>query len=218
VRVRHALTNEFGADDRSNASETDGAIAVANLTRSRGESSFRTRIHRKLTRENQEMTLEERQTLIAQYKAGYTEVAKNLDGFPQESLTAHPIAGKWSAAEIVHHLADSETTSGLRLRRLLVEDHPLIQGYDQDQYAAMLHYTERDIAPSLEAFRAARATTAQLLDLMTEADWHREGTHSESGSYSTEDWLRIYADHAHNHAAQIGRLREALKNSAAASA
>ena len=164
------------------------------------------------------MTPEERQTLVAQYKAGYDEVAKNLDGFPQESLTAHPIPGKWSAAEIVHHLADSETTSSLRLRRLLVEDHPLIQGYDQDQYAAMLHYTERDIAPSLEAFRAARATTAQLLDLMTDADWRREGTHSESGSYSAEDWLRIYAAHAHNHAAQIGRLREALKNSAAAGA
>jgi hypothetical protein len=141
-----------------------------------------------------------------------------LADFPPNQLTAHPIPGKWSAAEIVHHLADSETTSSLRLRRLLVEDHPLIQGYDQDQYAAMLHYNEREIAPSLEAFRSARATTAQLIDLMTEDDWHREGTHSESGSYSAEDWLKIYAAHAHNHAAQISRLREALDNSAAANA
>jgi len=164
------------------------------------------------------MTPEERQPLIAQYKAGSDEVSRNLADFPPNLLTAHPIPGKWSAAEIVHHLADSETTSSLRLRRLLVEDHPLIQGYDQDQYAVMLRYNEREIAPSLEAFRAARATTAQLIDMMTEADWHREGTHSESGSYSAEDWLKIYAAHAHNHAAQIGRLREALANSASASA
>lgn len=164
------------------------------------------------------MTREERQPLIAQYKAGFDVVSRNLADFPPSLLTAHPISGKWSAAEIVHHLADSETTSSLRLRRLLVEDHPLIQGYDQDQYAVMLRYNEREIAPSLEAFRAARATTAQLIDLMTEADWHREGTHSESGSYSAEDWLKIYAAHAHNHAAQIGRLREALANSASASA
>jgi len=164
------------------------------------------------------MTPEERQPLIAQYKAGFDEVSRNLADFPPNSLTAHPIPGKWSAAEIVHHLADSETTSSLRLRRLLVEDHPLIQGYDQDQYAVMLRYDEREIAPSLEAFGAARATTAQLIDMMTEADWHREGTHSESGSYSAEDWLKIYAAHAHNHAAQIGRLREALANSASASA
>jgi DinB family protein len=156
------------------------------------------------------MTFDERQELIAQYKLGPSEVLRQLVDFPEDSLTAHPIPGKWSAAEIIHHLADSETTSGLRLRRLLVEDHPLIVGYDQDEYAAKLHYTERDIKPSLEAFRCARETTAQLLDLMTEEDWRREGTHSESGSYTTEDWLRIYASHAHNHAAQIRRLREAL--------
>src|ERR1051325_1545200 len=124
------------------------------------------------------MNADERQKLIAQYKAGYDEVSRNLAEFPPESLTAHPIPAKWSAAEIVHHLADSESTSALRLRRLLVEDHPLIQGYDQDEYAAKLNYNHRDIAPALEAFRAARATTAQLLDLMTEADWKREGTHS----------------------------------------
>jgi hypothetical protein len=164
------------------------------------------------------MTLEERQDLIAQYKAGYDQVSRNLADFPRNSLTAHPIAGKWSAAEIVHHLADSETTSALRLRRLLVEDHPLIQGYDQDEYAVKLRYNERDIAPSFEAFRAARATTAQLIDMMTEEDWHREGTHSESGSYSAEDWLKIYAAHAHNHAAQIARLGEALASGAAARA
>lgn len=164
------------------------------------------------------MTPDERQELIARYKDGYAEVLRNLSNFPEDLLTAHPIPGKWSAAEIIHHLADSETTSGLRLRRLLAEDHPLIQGYDQDQYAAKLHYGERDISPSLQAFNYARLTTGQLLDLMTEEDWHREGTHSESGSYSSEDWLRIYAAHAHNHAAQIGRLREALTKSDAAKA
>jgi len=164
------------------------------------------------------MNPEARQQLIAQYKAGFDEVSQNLANFPQDSLTAHPIPGKWSAAEIVHHLADSETISGQRLRRLLVEDHPVIQGYDQDQYATELRYNERDIAPALEAFRAARATTAQLIDMMIEDDWRRAGTHSESGSYSAEDWLKIYAAHAHNHAAQIGRLRDALASGAAASA
>jgi hypothetical protein len=156
------------------------------------------------------MTSDERQELIARYKDGYAEIAKSLEGFHGESLTAHPIPGKWSAAEIVHHLADSETTSALRLRRLLVEDHPLIQGYDQEAFAARLNYNNRDIAPALDAFRAARATTAQLFDSMTEGDWKREGTHSESGSYTAEDWLQIYAVHAHNHAGQVRRLRDAL--------
>jgi hypothetical protein len=164
------------------------------------------------------MTSQERQDLIARYKEGYSEVVASLEGFPADLLTAHPIPGKWSAAEIVHHLADSETISGHRLRRLLAENHPLIQGYDQEVYAARLNYNNREMAPALEALRSARATTAQLFEFMSDEDWQREGTHSESGSYSVEDWLTIYAAHAHNHAAQIRRLREALTETAAATA
>src|SRR6266545_671175 len=147
------------------------------------------------------MTQADRKDLIAKYAAGYDEVAGALVGFPKDKLTA---------AEIVQHLADSEMTSAIRLRILLVEDNPVIHGYDQDQYATRLRYNERDIAPALEAFRAARATTAQLLERMTEEDWRREGTHTESGRYTAEDWLRIYATHAHGHADQIRRLREKL--------
>lgn len=154
----------------------------------------------------------QRQSLINQYKAGYDEVIQSLKDFPVAALTAHPIEGKWSACEIVHHLADSETTSAIRLRKLLTEDHAQIQGYDQDQYAVRLKYNERDFAPALEAFHAARANTAQILDSLSDEDWTREGTHTESGRYSVEDWLRIYAAHAHDHAAQIRRLREALQS------
>lgn len=158
------------------------------------------------------MTPEERNALIKQYEAGYDEVISALDDFPAESLGARPIPGKWSAREIVHHLGDSETTSAGRIRKLLCQDNPLIQGYDQDQFAAKLRYNERDMAPALEAFRSARATTTQLLGLMSDDDWQRAGTHTESGRYTAEDWLRIYAAHAHNHAAQIRRLREALSS------
>jgi len=164
------------------------------------------------------MTTNDRQQLIAQYKAGADEVDRALDAFPKDKLTAHPFEGKWSAAEIVHHLSDSEATSGLRLRKLLTEDRPLIQGYDQDLYATRLNYNQREIGPALDLFRSTRACTAQLFDSMSDEDWRREGTHSESGSYSADDWLKIYAAHAHNHAAQIQRLKEALGGSAAVSA
>jgi len=156
------------------------------------------------------MTPEERKDLIAKYAAGYDEVVDALKGFPADSLGAHPIPGKWSAREIVHHLGDSESFSAARLRKLLVEDNAVIQGYDQDQYASKLRYNERDMAPALEAFRLARETTMQLVDLMTDDDWQRAGTHTESGRYTTEDWLKIYAAHAHNHAAQIRRLRDTI--------
>ena len=163
------------------------------------------------------MGREERQVLIDQYARGAEVVERALAAIPTSLWTAHPLPGKWSAAEIVHHLADSEMTSAIRLRRLLAEESPVIVGYDQDRYAERLGYNERPLEPSLEAFRAARAATIPLLQRMSEDDWQRSGTHSESGRYSAEDWLRIYAAHAHGHADQLHRLADALLPKAGAS-
>ena len=69
------------------------------------------------------MTTEERARLIARYSQGPDEVSRSLADFPPEALTQHPIPGKWSACEIVHHLADSESESGMRLRRLIYAAH-----------------------------------------------------------------------------------------------
>ena len=156
------------------------------------------------------MTSEERARLIADYAAGADEVAAAMEIIPAAQWTDHPLPGKWSVAEIVHHLADSEMTSAVRLRRLLVEDHPAIQGYDPDLFAKRLDYNGRPVVPALEAFRWARAVTVQLLESMTEEDWQREGVHSEHGRYTIEGWLRIYAEHAHKHAGQIPRLAQLL--------
>ncbi|NOT63464.1 MAG: hypothetical protein HOP19_24910 [Acidobacteria bacterium] len=157
------------------------------------------------------MTKEERNELIARYAAGYDEVQAALADFPADQLTAHPLAGKWSAAEIVQHLADSEMNSAIRLRKLLCEDSAQVQGYDEAFYATRLRYNERDLAPALLSLQSSRATTMQIIQFMTDDDWQRAGTHSQSGAYTTTDWLRIYAAHAHDHADQIRRLRAALK-------
>ena len=157
------------------------------------------------------MTSEERAVLINKYKEGYQQVVDALYGISEAELDFHRAPGKWSAREIVHHLADSETTSAIRMRKLLVEERPLIQGYDQDEFARKLQYSKRPLEPALKAFEAARVTTAQILDLMNDADWNRQGQHSESGPYSAETWLSIYAVHAHNHADQIRQNRSAYK-------
>jgi hypothetical protein len=158
------------------------------------------------------MTKAERHKLIERYASGPDEVASSIEGISSEGLTAHPLPGKWSAAEIVHHLADSETIAGIRLRKLLVEDKPVIHGYDQDAYAARLRYNLRDLRPAWEAFRSTRGTTLQLLRGMSEEDWQRTGWHTDAGLYTPERWLEIYAEHAHKHAEQIRRLKAVLED------
>lgn len=156
------------------------------------------------------MTHDERRALMATYRAGYEQVAGALGGITPAELDARPAPGAWSPREIVHHLADSEMTSALRLRRLIAEDAPAIIGYDQEHYARTLFY-DRPIEGSLEAFKAARAATAEILDRLDEAQWQRAGTHSQSGRYDVETWLRIYAQHAHGHADQIRRARASAR-------
>ena len=148
-----------------------------------------------------------RRTLIDQYRAGHAAVVDALAGADDAALDRRPGPGTWSAREIVHHLADSEMTSAIRLRRLIAEENPTIVGYDQETYAVRLHY-DRPIASSLEAFRWARVSTAEILDRLSEDDWARAGTHSDDGPYSVEGWLEIYAAHGHDHADQIMRARE----------
>lgn len=157
------------------------------------------------------MDKDTRRRLIEKYTDGFRAVSDAVRGISEPELDARPAPGKWSAREIVHHLADSEMTSALRLRRLIAEDRPTIQGYDQDEFSRRLYY-DRPIQASLDAFRAARQTTAEILDRMTDAEWAREGTHSESGRYTVERWLEIYAEHAHSHADQIRRARTAAVN------
>ncbi len=151
-----------------------------------------------------------RQAMIEQYKRGYQEVADAVAGATEAELDARPAPGKWTAREIVHHLADSEMTSAVRMRNLIATDNVAIVGYDQEVFARRLHY-DRPIAASLSAFKAARETTAELLDRLSEADWRREGTHTEHGRYGMDTWLGIYSVHAHDHAAQIRRARASVK-------
>jgi hypothetical protein len=157
------------------------------------------------------MTAEDRKKLIAQYLDGYRVVAEALADATDEQLDARPAPDKWSAREVVHHLADSEMTAATRLRLLVATDAPHIFGYDQEQFARKLFY-DRPIGASLEAFKAARRSTGEILERMTDAEWARAaGTHSEHGRYTAERWLELAAVHAHAHAEQILVARDAAK-------
>jgi hypothetical protein len=150
------------------------------------------------------VTRDERLSLLARYREGAHVLAAAVAGLTDDELDIRPPDGGWTPRQVAHHCADSELMSAIRLRRLLAEDRPVIAGYDEPEFARRLHY-DRPVEASLAAVRAARATCAEILERIGEEDWAREGTHTESGRYRMEDWLRIYADHCHDHAAQVRR-------------
>jgi len=157
------------------------------------------------------MSRQERESLVEQYARGPDRLAAALSAVPQEALQWRPAPGKWSVHEVVVHCADSETNAALRIRYLLAEKEPLIVGYDQDAWARAFDYHAQPLEESLAVTVAARGRTAPMLRKMTDADWTKEGRHTESGHYTAEDWLRIYAAHLDGHARQIERNLEAWK-------
>jgi hypothetical protein len=152
------------------------------------------------------MDAAERNALIDQYEDGERAVRAALEGITAAELEAREGPGEWCPREVVHHLADSEMTSAIRLRLLIAQESPTIFGYDQEEFVRNL-FPERPLEPSLAAFAAARDCTAPILRRLSEEQWQRAGTHTESGHYTVEDWLRIYGVHAHDHADQIRRAR-----------
>ena len=151
----------------------------------------------------------ERIELIERYRTGASEVEDAVAGITEDELDRRPLDGDadaWTARQVAHHLADSEAMAYIRLRRLIAEDDPVIVGYDEPEWARRLHY-ERPVAASLAVLHAVRAASVQLLESLTEEEWSRAGTHTESGRYGVDDWLRIYAGHSHDHADQVRAAR-----------
>ena len=153
----------------------------------------------------------ERENLIGRYASGPSRLREALAKVPREALKWRPGEGKWSVHEIVCHCADSETNGSIRIRYLMAEPSPTIVGYDQAHWAEALDYMGAPLAPALATVEAVRANTAALLRRLPEEAWSRRGRHTESGDYSAEDWLAVYAEHLEKHAGQIERNLEAWR-------
>ena len=146
----------------------------------------------------------QRNELIAAYAAGSARLRTAYEAVPEEARTWKPAPADFSAHEVVCHCADSETNSYARIRRLIADPAPaIIQGYDGDAWAKLLEYSEQSAELALDTVAAVRASTAPLIRRLGEAQWAASGAHSESGHYTAEDWLRIYAAHCEEHAQQI---------------
>jgi hypothetical protein len=121
-------------------------------------------------------------------------------------LRKRPAPDKWSIAEIVAHLADTEIAGGWRMRLILGAPGSPVSAFDQDSWVTALHYDQRDPRKALEQFRVLRETNLALLKTLTPEQWKHFGMHSERGEETIEHMVRLFAGHDLNHIAQIERI------------
>jgi hypothetical protein len=152
----------------------------------------------------------ERNEVIATIRALPDGVTGLVGELAAEQLRRHLSPGEWSVLEICCHLRDDGEISTQRIQRLATEDNPAIEGYDEAALAAERNYGGDDIARVLPALRAAWAELAQTLEQLPPDAWQRAGSHPERGALTLGSEAQDYANHAHEHTAQLRAMRERL--------
>jgi len=113
--------------------------------------------------------------------------------------------GKWTAGQILCHLADAEMATGFRSRQMVAEPNHCIQPYDQDLWAR--NYARQDPATAVKAFAASRACNLSFWRTLAPEDLARVAFHPERGNESVETILKLLAGHDLNHLAQLEQIR-----------
>lgn len=150
------------------------------------------------------MDIRERNEKIELYGRGFDLLKAALAQVPQEAMKFKPEPKEWSVHEIIIHLADSESNSALRARKLIVEPGGTLMGYNQDQWAIQLNYHEQSLEDALEILRLARKSTYELLKRQPDEVFTHSIVHPEMNEpYTFEKWISIYSKHIPGHIEQI---------------
>jgi DinB superfamily len=134
-----------------------------------------------------------------------------IKGAAPAKLRKRPAPEKWSAAEILAHLADAEIVVSWRLRSILGAPGTPIQAFDQDAWVAAGHYAKRDARKSLEQFRVLRDANLALYKNLTSQQWKHYGVHAERGVESVERIAQMMAGHDINHLQQVAAILSSKK-------
>jgi hypothetical protein len=143
--------------------------------------------------------------------AAPAKLARLLKGVSPAKTRKRPAPGKWSIAEIVAHIADTELVGGYRIRAILGAPGSQIIGFDQDVWVTSLHYDKRNVRTSFEQYRVLREANLALLKTLAPEQWKHHGIHNERGAETIETIARMFAGHDLNHFRQIERILGANK-------
>jgi hypothetical protein len=126
-------------------------------------------------------------------------------GLPDAILRRPEAPGKWSAIEVIQHLADSDVVAAWRTRQILTVDRPAIQGYDQDAWARALDYVHVPVEVAMGQLRGIRTANLRVWRSLTRDQRARVGLHAERGPESLDLLLRLMGGHDLVHRRQIDR-------------
>lgn len=149
-------------------------------------------------------------TIIDEYERGGEKLQQAIAGMSDGEMKAMPIPGKWSTQQVVIHLADAEAAMADRIRRIVAEDKPLLVAWDENQFAARLHYDAQSVNDALQMVILTRRQLARVLRKLPDGDFDRVGQHSERGPITAAETVKFANWHLDHHLKFIAEKRAAL--------
>jgi hypothetical protein len=146
--------------------------------------------------------------------AALVEIPDRLDALARRAEGASRSPGMelesddWSASEVVGHLVDAARYWGARMRRVVYEQSPALDPYDENLMVRLAAYRYWPLDVLLREFRLLSQDTVAFLRALPAEAWDRTGTHETRGILTLHQVVEIEAEHEQNHARQLG---EALR-------
>jgi len=136
--------------------------------------------------------------------AGITTVLAEIS---DSDWNKHPEPDKWNLTEVICHLRDVEKEVNLpRLRMIINESYPFIQGVDSDKWVDERGYRNQNGQQALSDFITARLETIEILDSLKDGDWEKKGRHAFFGPTDLKEMIRIISGHERLHGTQIHNI------------
>jgi len=153
------------------------------------------------------ITPEKRAEFITVIRELPEKLARAIEGLTDERLDTPYRPEGWTVRQTVHHIADSHINSLCRFKLALTEENPTIRPYFEDRWAELAD-NNLPVDVSLKIIEGVHARWTALLESLADEDFRKPLTHPDSGAWTVEEFLALYAWHSLHHTAHITALRE----------
>ena len=152
------------------------------------------------------LTDAERSELIDQIAETPVQMREAVRGLDDTQLDTAYREGGWTVRQVVHHVADSSLAGYVRFKWAATEDHPTLKPYDGDSWAE-LGDVSAPVDISLDLLETLHRRWAIYLRELRPEDFQRPIVHPESGEWTVDGLLELYAWHGRHHVAHVTGLR-----------
>jgi uncharacterized damage-inducible protein DinB len=153
-------------------------------------------------------TNNDRSTAIAELERQLTQLVAHCAA-PDAELERRYAPGKWSARQLLAHLADVEFINYWRFCRAVAEPGSTVESFDEARWERVLDYASRPVAVSRAMIAGMRAALLHHAKTLSDATLANACTHPEKGRMSGFEWLTLMVAHTEHHLGQIAAAREA---------